>query len=1250
MDDDTFDCTNVGPNAVILTITDDSGNTHSATAVVTVEDTVAPVAIAQNITVQLDATGNVTITAADVDNGSSDNCNFTLYLDDDTFDCTNVGPNNVILTITDDSGNTDTATAVVTVEDIIDPVAVAKNITIQLDASGQAIITAADIDDGSSDNCGFTLSLNKTTFDCENVGPNTVVFVIEDTSGNMVQEVATVTVVDDLTPNVVTQDITVYLDATGNVTITESQINDGSTDNCEIDSMTLDITAFDCSKIGDNTVELTVEDVNGNTATATAIVTVADDIAPNAAAQNITVYLDATGNVTITASQIDNDSTDNCDIATMTLDITAFDCTKIGDNTVELTVEDVNGNTATATAIITVVDDLAPTAVTQNITVYLDATGNAIITAAQIDNNSTDNCDIDTMTLDITAFDCTKIGDNTVGLTVEDVNGNTATATAIVTVVDNLAPNVVTQNITVYLDETGNATITAAQIDNGSTDNCDIDTMTLNITTFDCTKIGDNTVELTVEDVNGNTATATAIITVVDDLVPNVVTQDITVYLDATGNATITTADVDNGSTDNCGIDTMVLDIIAFDCTNVGDNIVELTVTDVNGNSASATATVTVFDDELPVAVAQNIAINLDAVTGLATITPDMIDNGSTDNCSFVLSLDITDFTCEDIGPNPVQLIVTDAGGNVVTADAVVTVSDISLPVAIAQPFTIPLNSNGVILLVPSEVDGGSYDNCDIVSRVVTPSLFSCSDLGDHTVTLTVTDASGNTASATTVVTVIDNINPVAVAQNITVQLDANGSVTITPQQVDNGSFDICGITSMTLDNTEFDCSDIGNHNVILTVTDAGGNTNSATAIVTVEDATGPVIASQATTLALNANGTATLVLADVDTGTTDNCGIQSIVLSKTDFNCSNLGDNTVVITATDVNDNVSKQSVVVTIVDNLAPTAIAQDIEISLNPNGFVTITPEMINNGSSDNCAIDSMSLDITSFTCTDIGPNTVVLTVKDKAGNTATDTAVVTILPLPLPTLPSLSQTFCAIDEPTIGDIAIDDVLVEWYADATSSKRLSSSTSLVTGTYYVATRYGNCYSTRVAVNIILKDLPAPTGETIQYVCVEKESTIADLITNEVDVVWYETSTGGVPLSASTVLEDKQRYYASYVGEECESTKRLEVEVIVRYCDVVIHNAVSANGDGINDYFSIKGVESFPDNKLEIFNRWGSTVFEASHYGQEGNFFKGFANTGLGTSNGGLLPYGTYYYVFSFTNHDGNRITKTGFLHLNH
>jgi hypothetical protein len=112
---------------------------------------------------------------------------------------------------------------------------------------------------------------------------------------------------------------------------------------------------------------------------------------------------------------------------------------------------------------------------------------------------------------------------------------------------------------------------------------------------------GDTTIEFTATDDQGESSTCQFIITVTDNEAPVAVCQNLTIDLDpVTGTATIAAADVDNGSTDNCGIDTMTLDISIFDCSMTGDNIITLTVTDMEGNSSTCTSTVTVQDVTAP--------------------------------------------------------------------------------------------------------------------------------------------------------------------------------------------------------------------------------------------------------------------------------------------------------------------------------------------------------------------------------------------------------------------------------------------------------------------------------------------------------------------------------------------------------------------------------------------------------------------------------------------------------------------------
>lgn len=993
-----FDCSHVGPNTVTLTVEDVNGNVSTCDATVTVEDNEAPIASCQDITIQLDATGNASITGMDIDAGSSDACGIaSLVASPDVFSCVEVGVNVVTLTVTDNNGNTATCNSFVTAEDNVAPVALCLDITIDLDAAGSASITPADIDNASNDACGLIPNtIDISSFNCSNVGANTVTLTVEDNNNNVTTCTSTVTVQDIMNPNALCQNITVQLDATGNASIGTVDIDNASNDNCGVASLSLDITSFACANVGTNTVTLTVNDVNGNSATCNSTVTIEDNVAPTAICSNVLVQLDAAGSATVAPLDIDNGSNDACGVLSYSLNVISFNCADIATNPnpVVLTVTDNNGNVATCNANVTVEDVMPPTAVCNDITVQLDATGNASITVIDIDGGSFDNCAIATTGIDVTTFNCSNVGANTVTLTVDDVNSNTAICTSTVTVEDNIAPIAICQDITVQLNASGNATITGALINNGSNDACGIASLSPSQSAFDCSHVGGNSITLTVTDNNGNTATCVANVEIEDNIAPTAICQDIVVQLDASGNAAITPADVDNGSNDACGLVPLTIDISTFNCGNVGSNTVTLFVEDVNGNTTSCTSTVIVEDNVAPVALCQDITVQLD-VTGFISITGAAIDNGSNDACG-VASLNASPdaFTCLQVGPNTVTLTVTDVNGNTATCTSTVTVEDIEAPVAVCQDIIIQLDASGNTTIVAADVDGGSTDNCAIASMTVAPSVFTCAEVGANIVTLTVTDTYGNSAACNANVTVEDNIAPVAVCQNVTVQLNAGGNGSIVAADIDGGSTDACGVASISASQTAFDCSDVGNNNVTLTVTDVNGNVGTCVAIVTVEDNVAPAAVCQDITVQLDATGNTSVVPADIDNGSNDACGIASLVLDITDFTCGDVGVNIVTLTVTDNNGNSTNCLSDVTVEDNVSPVAICQDITIQLDASGNASIVAGDIDNGSSDACGILTTTLDNYNFTCTNVGANTVTLTVTDVNLNATSCTATVTV----------------------------------------------------------------------------------------------------------------------------------------------------------------------------------------------------------------------------------------------------------------
>jgi len=656
-----------------------------------------------------------------------------------------------------------------------------------------------------------------------------------------------------------------------------------------------------------------------------------DTTPPVVVTQNISVQLDETGHTSIVSTQIDNGSSDENGIASRTLSQSDFDCDNIGENTVTLTVTDNNGNSTFAYAVVTVEDKTAPVVITQNVTLQLDQNGFASITPEQVNIGSSDACGIASMILSQSDFDCDNIGENTVTLTVTDNSGNSANANAIVTVEDKTAPVAVAQNVTLRLDQNGFASITPEQVNNRSSDACGIASMILSQSDFDCDNIGENTVTLTVTDNNGNSTSAYAVVTVEDKTAPVAITRNIKLYLDQNGFASITPELVNNGSSDACGIASMTLSQSDFDCDNIGENTVTLTVTDNNGNSTSAYAVVTVEDKTTPVAVAQNVTLRLDQ-NGFASITPEQVNNRSSDACGIAfMTLSQTDFDCDNIGENTVTLTVTDNNGNSTSANAVVTVEDKTAPVAITRNIKLYLDQNGFASITPEQVNNGSSDACGIASMTLSQTDFDLSMIGQNRVELSVSDISGNISKAEAFVTVLDLVPPTANAQDLIVYLDEEGTATITADQIDNGSSDASGILSKEVIPSSFSCSNVGSNPVILTVTDKNGNISSDTVAVVVLDTIAPVAKARNLTIQLDANGSAHVNASDLNNGSSDACGIVSMQVVPSSFSCENIGENKVIFTVTDNNNNYSSIEATITVEDKIAPTIIAPS-DITMN------------------------------------------------------------------------------------------------------------------------------------------------------------------------------------------------------------------------------------------------------------------------------------------------------------------------------
>ncbi|WP_416443777.1 Ig-like domain-containing protein [Leeuwenhoekiella sp. A16] len=128
-----------------------------------------------------------------------------------------------------------------------------------------------------------------------------------------------------------------------------------------------------------------------------------------------------------------------------------------------------------------------------------------------------------------------------------------------------------------------------------------------------------------------------------------------------------------------------------------------------------------------------------------------------------------------------------------------------------------------------------------------------------------------------------------------------------------------------------------------------------------------------------------------------------------------------------------------------------------------------------------------------------------------------------------------------------------------------------------------------------------------------------------------------------------DSTDYDANGDGEPDDPTI-VEFQGVLPIEDIIIHNVMTPNGDGMNDIFMIQNIENFPNNTVEIFNRWGVQVYKAKGYNpMTDNVFRGYSDGRATIRRGERLPTGTYYYVVNYETSEGEIRKLAGFLYIN-
>ena len=365
MSGDTF---NIGSTQVTYTVEDQTGNTGTCTFLVIVTDNMAPeVFCPQDIVIPADDALNCAAVVNFDADSTADNCDTNLLVFGNpssgaTFD---VGTTLVELTAVDDFGNTATCEFNVVVSDTLSPVLTCPadtNVFVVLDTCGAFPFWDAPI---ASDNCTDPDSLNPTSASVPGqflpVGINTVSYIVADAFGNVNFCSFTVTVLDTLSPSIIScpgNNIVQLpgMDCDTSLTWTLPIAED----NCGIDSLVGTSNPGDSFGPGSTDVTYVAYDLSGNTDTCTFNITVFDQIAP--------VFSNCPEDTVITGAGCEvvydwilPTATDNCDTSlTISSSHQPLDTFTTGVTNVLILVQDFSGNFDTCAFSVTVMGDMMP--------------------------------------------------------------------------------------------------------------------------------------------------------------------------------------------------------------------------------------------------------------------------------------------------------------------------------------------------------------------------------------------------------------------------------------------------------------------------------------------------------------------------------------------------------------------------------------------------------------------------------------------------------------------------------------------------------------------------------------------------------------------------------------------------------------------------------------------------------------------------------------------------------------------------